>query len=58
VSTAQLLTGPAKDSYNDYAQTEKVNIQALGSSSCSIAGKILQVTLPAKSVAMLVLTPQ
>jgi len=58
VSTAQLITGPAKDSYNDYAQTEKVNIQALGSSSCSITGKTLQVTLPAKSVAMLVLTPQ
>ena len=57
VSTAQVITGPAKDSYNDYAQTEKVNIQALGGSSCSISGKTLQVTLPAKSVVMLVLTP-
>jgi alpha-N-arabinofuranosidase len=57
VSTAQVITGPAKDSYNDYAQTEKVNIQPLAGSSCSIAGKTLQVTLPAKSVAMLVLTP-
>jgi len=57
VSSAQVLTGPAKDSYNDYAQTEKVNIQALGGSSCSISGKTLQVTLPAKSVVMLVLTP-
>ena len=57
VSTAQVITGPAKDSYNDYAQTEKVNIQALAASSCSISGKTLQVTLPAKSVVMLVLTP-
>jgi alpha-L-arabinofuranosidase len=57
VTTAQVITGPAKDSYNDYAQTEKVNIQALPGSSCSISGKTLQVTLPAKSVVMLVLTP-
>jgi alpha-N-arabinofuranosidase len=57
VSSAQVLTGPAKDSYNDYAQTEKVNIQTLGASSCSISGKTLQVTLPAKSVVMLQLTP-
>src|SRR5262249_49535060 len=27
VSTAQAITGPAKDSYNDYGQPEKVNIQ-------------------------------
>jgi len=57
VTTAQVVTGPAKDSYNDYAVTEKVNVQALGGSSCSISGKTLQVTLPAKSVVMLVLTP-
>src|SRR4029079_9841917 len=53
VTTAQVVTGPAKDSYNDYAVTEKVNVQALGGSSCSISGKTLQVTLPAKSVVML-----
>jgi alpha-L-arabinofuranosidase len=58
VSTAQVITGPAKDSYNDYAQTEKVNIQSLDASQCSISGKTLQVTLPAKSVAMLILTPK
>ncbi len=57
VSTAQVITGPAKDSYNDYAQTEKVNIQTLDPSSCSISGKTLRVTLPSKSVVMLVLTP-
>jgi alpha-L-arabinofuranosidase len=57
VSAAQVITGPAKDSYNDYAQTERVNIQTLGASNCSISGKTLQVTLPSKSVVMLVLTP-
>jgi alpha-N-arabinofuranosidase len=57
VSTAQVITGPAKDSFNDYAQAEKVNIQGLDGSSCSISGKLLQVTLPSKSVVMLVLTP-
>lgn len=57
VSSAQVVTGPAKDSYNDFAQTEKVNIQPLGGSSCSVSGKTVQVTLPAKSVVMLVLTP-
>jgi alpha-N-arabinofuranosidase len=58
VSTAQVITGPAKDSYNDFAQAEKVNIQTLPASSCSISGKSLRVTLPARSVVMLVLTPQ
>jgi len=53
-----VITGSAKDSYNDYAQTETVNIQTLAGSSCSISGKTLQVTVPAKSVVMLVLTPQ
>jgi O-glycosyl hydrolase len=43
---------------NEYAQTEKVNIQKLAASNCSISGKTLQVTLPAKSVAMLVLAPK
>jgi alpha-N-arabinofuranosidase len=57
VSAAQIITGPAKDSYNDYGQMEKVNIQPLSGSSCSISGKTVQVTLPSKSVVMLVLTP-
>jgi len=58
VSTAQVITGPAKDSYNDFGQTEKVNIQALAAANCSISGQVLQVTLPAKSVAMLTLNPK
>jgi alpha-N-arabinofuranosidase len=57
-ASGQVITGPAKDSFNDYAQTERVNIQPLPGSSCSISGKTLQVTLPSKSVVMLVLTPQ
>ncbi len=58
VTSAQIITGPAKDSFNDFNQAENVNIQALAASSCTISGKSLRVTLPSKSVAMLVLTPQ
>jgi alpha-N-arabinofuranosidase len=57
VTTAQVITGPAKDSFNDYAQAEKVNIQAFNGANCSLSGKTLQVTLPSKSVVTLVLTP-
>ncbi len=58
VASAQVITGPAKDSFNDFNGTEAVNIQTLASSSCTISGKSLRVTLPAKSVVMLVLAPQ
>ena len=58
VSTSQVITGPAKDSANDFNQPETVNIQALNPTNCNISGKSLRVTLPAKSVVMLVLTPQ
>ena len=57
MSTAQVITGPAKDCYNDFAKTETVNIQPLAASSCTISGTSLRVTLPSKSVVMLVLTP-
>ncbi|HEY7116549.1 MAG TPA: alpha-L-arabinofuranosidase C-terminal domain-containing protein [Tepidisphaeraceae bacterium] len=57
-STAQVITGPAKDSYNDFGQAEAVNIQSLAASSCSVSGRTVRVTLPSKSVVMLVLTPQ
>lgn len=56
-SVAQVITGPAKDSYNDYAKTETVNIQTLAPSSCSLSGKTLRVTLPSKSVVLVTLTP-
>ena len=55
---AQVITGPAKDSYNDFGQPERVNIPTLPASSCTISGKTVRVTLPSKSVAMLVLAPQ
>ena len=58
VSSAQIITGPAKDSFNDFNVPETVNIQTLAASNCMISGKSLRVTLPAKSVVMLVLTPQ
>jgi alpha-N-arabinofuranosidase len=58
VQSAQVITGPAKDSFNDFNQSETVNIQTLAASNCTISGKSLRVTLPARSVAMLVLSPQ
>jgi len=57
VSAAQVITGPAKDSYNDFAKAETVNIQPLAGSSCSSSGTSVQVTVPSKSVVMLILTP-
>jgi alpha-N-arabinofuranosidase len=56
VTTAEVITGPQMDSYNDFGQVEKVNIQPF--SGCTVAGKSLKVTLPAKSVVMLGLKPQ
>ena len=58
VSTAQIVTGPQKDSYNDFGVAETVNVQILPATSYAICGKTLDVTLPPKSVVMLVLTPQ
>ncbi len=58
VASAQVVTGPAKDTYNDFGQAERVNIQPLPAASCGVSGKSVRVTLPAKSVTMLILTPQ
>jgi alpha-N-arabinofuranosidase len=58
LTTAQIVTGPAKDSYNDFGKAETVNIQSFDASKCSLSGKTLQVTLPPKSVVMVVLTPK
>jgi alpha-N-arabinofuranosidase len=58
VASAQIVTGAAKDTYNDFGMAERVNIQALPASSCGVSGKSLRVTLPAKSVVMLILVPQ
>jgi alpha-N-arabinofuranosidase len=58
VSSAQIITAPAKDSFNDFNQPETVNIQPFVGSNCTFSGKSLSVTLPSKSVVMLVLSPQ
>jgi alpha-L-arabinofuranosidase len=58
VSTAQIVTGAAKDTYNDFGQAEQVNIQSLAPANYTICGRALNVTLPPKSVVMLVLAPQ
>jgi alpha-L-arabinofuranosidase len=53
VSSAQVISGAQKDTYNDFGQPEAVNIQALDAAAYQACGKRLSVTLPAKSVAML-----
>jgi len=57
VSSAQFVTGAAKDTVNDFGKAEQVTLQDLPSSSYSLCGKTITVTLPAKSVVMLVLSP-
>lgn len=57
VARAEVLTGPAKDSFNDFGQAETVNIQALPAAEYAICGKKLEVTLPSKSVVLLTLSP-
>jgi alpha-N-arabinofuranosidase len=57
-ATAEVITGPEKDSYNDFAEEEVVNIQPLPSSECTTSGTSISVTLPSKSVVMLGLVPQ
>ena len=58
VSTAQILTGPQKDSYNDFGAAEAVTTQILPATSYAVCGKSVTVSVPPKSVVMLVLTPQ
>jgi alpha-N-arabinofuranosidase len=58
VASAQFVTGAAKDTYNDFGKPEQVNIQDLPTANYSVCSKTLNVTLPPKSVVMLVLNPQ
>ena len=58
IASAQLLTGAAKDTYNDFGKAEQIKIQDLPTSNYSICQKTINVTLPAKSLVMLVLNPQ
>jgi alpha-L-arabinofuranosidase len=57
VENAQVITGEAKDSHNDFGQAEEVSLQALPEASYAICGKKLEVTLPSKSIVMLGLKP-
>jgi alpha-L-arabinofuranosidase len=57
VESAQLITGQAKDSFNDFGRAEAVNIQTLPDTSYQICAKKLKVTLPSKSIVMLTLDP-
>lgn len=58
IASAQLLTGAAKDTYNDFGKAEQIKIQNLPTSNYSICQKTINVTLPAKSLVMLILNPQ
>jgi alpha-N-arabinofuranosidase len=53
VSSADVITGAAKDSYNGFGQTELVNIQTLPTTDYEACGRTLNVTLPSKSVVMI-----
>jgi alpha-N-arabinofuranosidase len=58
LSSAQVITGAAKDSYNDFGQPEAVSSQPLAALNYTACGRSLSVTLPSKSVVMLRLDPQ
>jgi alpha-N-arabinofuranosidase len=57
VAGARVITGPAKDSFNPFAEPEQVNSQPLDAASYQHCGKSLHVDLPPKSVVMLRLDP-
>ena len=59
VASAQIVTGPAKNSYNNFGAAETVNMQTLAVSNYTLSngGKTVQVTLPARSIVMVVLKP-
>jgi alpha-N-arabinofuranosidase len=58
MASAQVITGPAKDSFNDFGKPEVVNAQPLPATAYTLCGKKLKVTLPSKSVVMLSLDPR
>jgi alpha-L-arabinofuranosidase len=57
LASAQIITGEAKDTYNDFAQPERVNIQPLAAENVQACGRSISVSLPSKSVVMLRLVP-
>jgi alpha-N-arabinofuranosidase len=58
LAAAQVITGPAKDTFNDFGQPERVNMQTLAATSYQLCGRKLKVTLPSKSVVMFRLDPR
>jgi len=58
LNKAEIITGPAKDSFNDFGKPENVNIQPLADTSYQACGKKVKVTLPSKSVVTLTLDPR
>jgi alpha-N-arabinofuranosidase len=57
VKSAEVITGDAINSFNDFGKSEVVNIKPLASSNYSMSGKTLTVTLPSKSISMIRLLP-
>jgi alpha-L-arabinofuranosidase len=57
VKSAEVLTGSAHTSFNDFGAAEQVNIKPLGASNYTMNGKTLTATLPAMSVVMFRLMP-
>jgi alpha-N-arabinofuranosidase len=57
IRSAEVVTGSAINSCNDFGAAEQVNIKTLEASSYSINGKTLSVTLPTKSIVMIRLEP-
>jgi alpha-L-arabinofuranosidase len=57
LASAQIITGEAKDTYNEFGQPERVNIQPLAAENVQACGRSLSVSLPSKSVVMLRLVP-
>lgn len=54
VGLAQIVTGPAKNSYNNYGATETVNVQPFAAANYSKTGtRTYSVNLPARSIVML-----
>ncbi len=58
ITNAQIITGPAKNSYNDFDSTEKVNIQTLAATNYSMStGTTATVIMPKMSIIMLQFSP-
>ena len=57
VKSADVITGSAFTSFNDFGAAEQVNIKTLDASNYGISGKTLTTTLPAMSVVMFRLMP-